>query len=153
MKHLSTPPPSASHLRPCVFVVVCVLAADSAQNGYGLDGSTVGATNANTSIVGGQLLFTVGMVMFLIYYGYYEQWAVFSTSTLSLLSILCMTGLKVYLEEIAPRSRRRKGSIGNNAGGGGGGCDSQSDNLGSALLGADQRDGPNARVGDDSNRG
>ena len=64
-----------------------------------------------------------------------------------------MTGLKVYLEEIASRSRRRKGSIGNNAGGGGGGCDSQSDNLGSALLGADQRDGPNARVGDDANRG
>lgn len=118
----------------------------------------VGTTNANATIVGGQLLFTVGIVMFMIYYGYYEQWAVFSTSTLSLLTILWMTGLKVYLEEIAPRSRRRKGSIGSNSGNDGGGgsgssSDTQSDSLGSSLLGADQLDGSHARVGNDANRG
>ena len=82
--------------------------------------------------------------MFLVYYGYYERWAVFITSTLSLLSILYMTGLKVYLEEIAPRSKRRKASDG-------GSEDSSPRNysLGSSLLAGDQLGGQGARVAQD----
>lgn len=101
-----------------------------------------------------QLFFAVGMVMFLIYYGYYERWAVFSTSVLSLCTILYMTGLKVYLEKIAPRSKRRKSSYGSDGGGGGGdggSSDPQSYSLGSALLDADHLDERNARGGDGAN--
>lgn len=106
------------------------------------------------TLIGGQLFFAVGMVMFLIYYGYYERWAVFSTSVLSLCTILYMTGLKVYLEKIAPRSKRRKSSYGSDGGGGGGdggSSDPQSYSLGSALLDADHLDERNARGGDGAN--
>lgn len=51
-----------------------------------------------------QGVFGVGIAMFLAYYGYYQLWAVFFPTLLSLLLMLWLIGLKVRFEEF-PRRR------------------------------------------------
>ena len=94
------------------------------------------------------MFFAVGLVIFVIYYGYYNQWALFFPAVISLCTILYLASLKMYLEEITPRLMRPNPSNDKNA------CsvssDPQSHSLGSALLVADQLDERNAGIGDDA---
>lgn len=41
--------------------------------------------------------------MSLVYYGYYEMWSTFIPCLLSLVMILYLLGIKIYIEEYAPR--------------------------------------------------
>ena len=49
-----------------------------------------------------QAVFIAGIAMFLAYYGYYELWAVFFPTILSLVFMLSLVGLKVRLKECPP---------------------------------------------------
>lgn len=65
---------------------------------------TLGVTKPSpTPIPVVQVVFAAGIVMFLAYYGYYQLWALFFPTLLSLLLMLWLIGLKVRYEEFPPR--------------------------------------------------
>ncbi|CAM9843798.1 unnamed protein product [Ectocarpus sp. 8 AP-2014] len=56
------------------------------------------------------MIFVGGMVMFLVYYGYYELWEVFFPALLSMSFVILLLALKIRLEEFPLRPKVAKGA-------------------------------------------
>eukprot|EP00752_Nemacystus_decipiens_P005541 g5013.t1 len=50
-----------------------------------------------------QFIFAIGLVMFVVYYGFHQRWAVFVPSCLSLVCVCYLIGLKTYLDVLKPK--------------------------------------------------